>query len=307
VAILGFGNQGRAQAHNLRDSGAEVRIVARPGKSARQARREGFPVLPLGSPLQHFQFIAVLLPDCAIPDVLSNHVFPRLEPASAPAFVFAHGYSLIHGAIRFPQRSDVVLVAPLGPGDDLRRRYQEKSGVACWIAIHRNASKQALSRALAYAWGIGSLRAGALRTTVQSEVHTDLFGERAVLVGGLLAIILTGFEVLREAGFPPEASLLETAYQLRSLAELLEEHGPLGMLARVSHTAREGALEQLPYLCHALRRPFASILQDVRRGLPIRKHKPPQGDRLLNGALRDVQAALQQLQALGIIPSSSRS
>lgn len=243
VAILGFGNQGEAQALNLRDSGIAVVVGARPeGAAAARARALGFETHPLTDASRRADVVAILLPDEVVP-ALWAELLPSFRPG-AP-LMFAHGYNLLYGALSWPA-SDVVLVSPTGPGRALRALYERGAGLPAYLAVHQDASGEAWSLAEAYAGAIGSARAKLWRTTVREETEVDLFGEQAVLCGGMNALVTAAFETLVERGYAPEMAYLECVHQLRYLAELLHERGIAGMRRAISGTALFGDLTRGP-------------------------------------------------------------
>lgn len=263
VAVLGFGNQGAAQAENLRDSGHRVVVGARAGgDSERRAKAAGFEALPLDRAARGARVVAMLLPD---------EVVPREWPAasttleSGAAVVFAHGFNLLYGSLTFPKASDVVLVSPTGPGRVLRHAFTRGERLPGYVAVHRDASGSAARTAQAYAAAIGC---GPLwPTTVREETEVDLFGEQTVLCGGMNELVTAAFETLVERGYSPEIAYLECVHQMRYLAELLHERGPAGFRDAISGTARYGDLTRGPRVIgEATRREMAAVLEEIRSG-----------------------------------------
>ena len=208
LAIIGYGSQGRAHALNLRDSGHEVIIGARPGGRAEQrARADGFPTTTPAEAAATGALIALLAPDMAHRAIYAEAIAPHAAPGAA--LLVAHGFSVLYREIAPRADLDVILVAPKGPGDLVRREYQRGGGVPCLFAIDQDASATARDRALAYAHGIGGTRAGAIETTFREETETDLFGEQAVLCGGVSELITAGFTTLTDAGYQPEVAYFE--------------------------------------------------------------------------------------------------
>jgi ketol-acid reductoisomerase len=270
VAVLGFGNQGEAQALNLRDSGIEVVVGARPGHpAAERARAHGFRVLRIAEAVRTAPTAVVLLPDEVVPSV-----WPDLEsvfPASA-TIVFAHGFNLLYGNLPLPPASDVVLVSPTGPGHVVRALYERGQGLPAYLAVQRDATGQAWNTAEAYAHAIGCGRARLWRTTVREETEVDLFGEQAVLCGGMNALVTAAFEILVERGYAPEIAYLECVHQLKYLADLLHERGIAGLRRGISGTALFGDLTRGPRVVgEASRAEMARVLEEIRSGVFARE------------------------------------
>lgn len=240
IAVIGYGIQGRAQALNLRDSGLDVLVGARRGSSYELAEREGFQVLPIGRAVAEADVILYLLPDMVQPDVWREEVEPNLgEDVTVD---FAHGFTIHYGLIRPKESVDVVMVAPKAPGAAVREEFLRGRGVPALLAVHQDASGEARARALAIAKGIGATRAGVIETTFREETETDLIGEQLVLVGGLMELIMRGWEVLVEMGYQPEVAYFEVLNEAKLIMDLIWRHGIKGMLERVSVTARYGGL-----------------------------------------------------------------
>jgi len=275
VIVLGYGNQGRAQALNLRDSGAaaRVRVWARAGgPSAACAQADGFEVVAAAA-LGEGEVFLCLLPDEAQPAFLRDTLTPALQAAgrTAAAIGFAHGFALQFSeagpALRQPPWAETFLVAPAGPGEEVRAAYVSGGGVPALLAVWHDASGTARARALAVAQAIGALRAGVLETTVADEVVVDLFGEQAVLCGGLSALVRAGFTTLTRAGYPPELAYLECVHQLRLTADLISRHGIAGMRERISRTALYGDVTRGPRILGAeVRQRMADILREIEAG-----------------------------------------
>jgi len=265
VAVLGFGNQGEAQALNLRDSGASVIVGARPGGGGEaRARARGFETLPLDQASRRASVCAVLLPDERIPS-LWPAIASGLRPAAG--IVFAHGFALLYGDLGFPADADVVLVSPTGPGRVLREVYARGEGLPAYLAVHRDASGDAWGLADGYARGIGSHRASLWRTTVREETEVDLFGEQAVLCGGMNALVTAAFETLVAQGYSAEMAYLECVHQLKYLADLLHERGVAGMRRGISGTALFGDVTRGPRVIgEASRAAMVALLEEIRSG-----------------------------------------
>ena len=265
IAVLGFGNQGEAQALNLRDSGAGVIVGARVGGAGEaRARAHGFETLPLESAAGRAPVCVVLLPDERVPAL-----WPGIAAALPPraGIVFAHGFSLLYGGLAFPADADVVLVSPTGPGRVLRETFARGEGLPAYLAVHQDASGEAWALAERHARGIGSHRARLWRTTVREETEVDLFGEQAVLCGGMSALVTAAFETLVAKGYSAEIAYLECVHQLKYLADLLHERGVAGMRQGISRTALFGDLTRGPRVVgEGSRAAMAALLEEIRTG-----------------------------------------
>ena len=241
IAILGYGSQGHAQAQNLRDSGYKVIVGLDPNRpSAQQARADGMVVVAPSEAAKRADWIHVLTPDETQAAVYEQHIQPFLHPGKILGF--SHGFSIHFKTIVPPTDVDVVMIAPKSPGHLLRRVYSEGRGVPSLIAVSQDASKRAHEFALAYAHGIGSTRAGVLQTTFKEETESDLFGEQAVLCGGLTSLIKKGFETLVEAGYAPEIAYFECLHEMKLIVDLIYEGGLERMRYSISNTAEYGDL-----------------------------------------------------------------
>ncbi len=238
--IIGYGNQGRAQALNLRDSGLPVRIGARKnGEAFLRAANDGFAPESIESVTANCDVLVLLLPDEHVPSVYSAQIEPHLN--ADKVFVFAHGFSVHHKTIRLPEYSDLLLVAPTGPGRQLRSLFQEGKGLPALVAVEQDVSGLAWQRCLAYAGAIGCTRAGVVKTTFAEETVTDLFCEQAVLCGGVPALIQASFNTLVQAGYQPELAYISCLKEVKLIADLLFEHGIDGMRKSISSTAQYGS------------------------------------------------------------------
>jgi ketol-acid reductoisomerase len=241
VAALGYGSQGHAHALNLADSGVNVEIGLRDDSSSRAAAEEaGFVVKPVREVVKDAQVVAFLVPDGPQATLFENEVMPNVAPGAA--LLFAHGFSVHYGRIAPPEGHDVIMVAPKGPGHIVRRLYEEGYGTPALIAIAQDASGRARDIALAYAAGIGATRAGVLETDFKEETETDLFGEQAVLCGGLTQLIQDGFETLVEAGYAPEMAYYECLHEVKLIVDLIYEGGIERMHYSISDTAEYGSI-----------------------------------------------------------------
>jgi ketol-acid reductoisomerase len=265
IAVLGFGSQGRAHALNLKDSGFDVVVgVRKGGKSWSKARREGLAVATPADAVTGADLVAVLVPDVA-QKTLYAEVAPNLKKGAT--LLFAHGFNIHFKQIRPRKDLDVVLIAPKGPGDLVRRQYQQGRGVPCLIAVSQDASGHAGARALAYAHGIGGTRGGVLETTFAEETETDLFGEQAVLCGGATELVVRGFETLVEAGYQPEVAYYECMHELKLIVDLLHEGGLKKMHEFISDTAKYGDLTRGPRIVNsAVKKEMKKVLQEVQSG-----------------------------------------
>jgi ketol-acid reductoisomerase len=244
IAVLGYGSQGRAHAMNLRDSGFDVVIGLRPGgKTSAKAENDGFQVLPPDKAVEGAGLVAFLTPDM-VQASLYEQVEPKIKKNAT--LLFAHGFNIHYGRIKPRDDLDVVLIAPKGPGDLVRRQYEAGRGVPCLMAVAQDVTGKAQARALAYAHGIGGTRGGVLETTFGEETETDLFGEQAVLCGGLSELIVRGFQTLVDAGYQPEVAYFECMHEVKLIVDLLHEGGLAKMHEFVSETAKYGDLTQGP-------------------------------------------------------------
>ncbi|MBW4612222.1 MAG: ketol-acid reductoisomerase [Desmonostoc vinosum HA7617-LM4] len=239
IAIIGYGSQGHAHALNLKDSGLNVIVGLYPGsKSVAKAQAAGLTVKNVADAANAADFIMILLPDEVQKAIYKSEIEPNLEEGNVLAF--AHGFNIHFGQVVPPANVDVVMVAPKGPGHIVRRTYEQGQGVPALFAVYQDASGQARDRAIAYAKGIGGTRAGILETTFREETETDLFGEQAVLCGGLSALIKAGFETLVEAGYQPELAYFECLHEVKLIVDLVVEGGLAKMRDSISNTAEYG-------------------------------------------------------------------
>jgi len=239
IAVIGYGSQGHAHALNAKDSGMNVVVGLRSDSSSvDHAKAEGLEVLSVAEAAKKADLIMVLLPDEVQAKVYKEEIEPNLEPGNA--LLFAHGFNIHFGQIVAPDDVDVFMIAPKGPGHLVRRVYTEGAGVPCLMAIHQDASGNAKDLALAYAKAIGGARAGVLETSFKEETETDLFGEQAVLCGGVSALMQAGFETLVEAGYDPEIAYFECMHEMKLIVDLIYEGGLERMRYSISNTAEYG-------------------------------------------------------------------
>jgi ketol-acid reductoisomerase len=272
-AVIGYGNQGRAHALNLRESGAHVIVGARDGgTSAARGAQDGFQVQPLERAAATADLCILSLPDEAHADVWQGTLQSALKPGATVGFL--HGFSVHFGAVRPDASIGVVLVAPKGPGHTVRVRYTQGLGVPALFAVHQPGRDASRTRALGLAWahGIGSARAAIVETTFAAETETDLFGEQAVLCGGVMALAQEAYRALVEAGYPPALAYMECCQELKQVVDLMFERGLTGMRAAISNTAEFGAfVAQERLVDDALRARMRSLLQDIRSGVFARR------------------------------------
>lgn len=239
VAIIGYGSQGHAHALNLKDSGCDVRVGLREGSTSRaQAEEAGLKVMNVADAAKEADLIMILAPDEVQADMYEKEIAPNLQPGDTLAF--AHGFNIHYGYITPSEDVNVIMIAPKGPGHQVRRVYTEGFGVPCLICVQQDATGDAKELALSYAWGIGGARAGVIETTFKNETETDLFGEQAVLCGGVTALIQAGFETLVDAGYPPEMAYFECFHEMKLIVDMMYEGGMSNMRFSISNTAEYG-------------------------------------------------------------------
>ncbi|QEI40115.1 Ketol-acid reductoisomerase [Dolichospermum sp. UHCC 0315A] len=266
VAIIGYGSQGHAHALNLKDSGVNVIVGLYPGsKSTAKAEAAGLTVKNVADAAKAADFIMILLPDEVQKTIYKNEIEPNLEAGNVLAF--AHGFNIHFAQVVPPADVDVVMVAPKGPGHLVRRTYEQGQGVPALFAVYQDATGHARDRAMAYARGIGGTRAGILETTFREETETDLFGEQAVLCGGLSALIKAGFETLVEAGYQPELAYFECLHEVKLIVDLVVEGGLATMRDSISNTAEYGDYTRGPRVVTAdTKAEMKKILSEIQSG-----------------------------------------
>ncbi|EPR31612.1 Ketol-acid reductoisomerase [Alkalidesulfovibrio alkalitolerans DSM 16529] len=266
VAIIGYGSQGHAHAQNLRDSGVNVIIGQRPGgPNHALAVEHGFTPVSAAEAAKAADVIMILVQDQYQRSMYEAEILPGLTAGKALAF--GHGFNIHFGQIVPPKDVDVFMIAPKGPGHMVRRTYTEGGAVPALVAVHQDASGQALQRALAYAKGIGSTRSGVILTTFQEETETDLFGEQVVLCGGASELIKAGFETLVEAGYQPEVAYFECLHELKLIVDLLYEGGLAHMRWSISDTAEYGDYTRGPrVITDETRAEMKRILKEIQQG-----------------------------------------
>ncbi len=266
VAVLGFGAQGSAHALNLRDAGCRVLVGQRKGGRAHEAAvASGFEPLALPNAVRGSDLIIMALPDDTAPAIHREQIEPHLRPGQALGFI--HGFNIHYRLIVPPPDVDVVMVAPKAQGRGVRAAFEAGGGAFALLAVHQDATGRARQTALAWAAGLGCGRAGVIETTFAIETETDLFGEQAVLCGGLTALIKAGFDTLVEAGYPPEAAYFECCHELKLITDLIHEGGLTYMRERISSTARFGDLTRgQRVVSETTRREMRGILEEIRSG-----------------------------------------
>jgi ketol-acid reductoisomerase len=271
IAVIGYGSQGHAHALGLQDSGLDVRVGLPPTSSSRaRAEAEGLRVLDVDRAAEEAQLIMLLVPDTAQAGVFERDIAPNMD--SGKTLLFAHGFNIRFGQIRPPAGVDVSMVAPKAPGHRVRELFREGKGVPALIAIHQDASGHAHEDALAYACGIGCTRAGVLLTTFAEETETDLFGEQAVLCGGVTELIKAGFETLVSAGYQPEVAYFECLHELKLIVDLIHQGGLSYMRYSVSDTAEYGDYTAGPRVVGPeSRAAMQELLADIRSGAFARR------------------------------------
>ena len=267
IAVVGYGSQGRAHALNLRDSGAgEVAVALRPGSAtARKVEADGLRVMETAAAAAWADVVMILAPDELQRDLYRTDVAPHIRDGAA--LMFAHGLC-VHFALIEPKPTlDVLMVAPKGPGHTVRGEYQRGGGVPCLVAVHQDASGQAMELGLAYASAIGGGRSGVIETTFREECETDLFGEQAVLCGGLVELIRAGFETLTEAGYAPEMAYFECLHEVKLIVDLIYQGGIADMNYSISNTAEYGEYVTGPRIVTAeTKREMKRVLDDIQSG-----------------------------------------
>jgi ketol-acid reductoisomerase len=266
IAIIGYGSQGHAHAQNLRDSGCDVIVGLRQGKSWNKATEDGFTVLSVAGATKAADIIMILVNDERAADIYKESIAPNLTAGKAIAF--AHGFNIRYKQVVPPADVDVFMAAPKGPGHTVRSQYVAGKGVPCLVAVEQNASGNALQIALAYIAGIGGARAGVMETTMHDETETDLFGEQTVLCGGVVDLMQCGFEVLVEAGYEPENAYFECIHEMKLIVDLINKGGVAAMNYSISDTAEFGEYVSGPrVLPHdQVKANMRAVLSDIQDG-----------------------------------------
>jgi len=266
LAVIGYGSQGHAHSQNLKESGMDVVVGLREGSASRkQAEADGLTVMTTAEAAKIADMIMILAPDQLQGSIYAEDIEPGLEAGNILAF--GHGFNIVYGQINPPKDVDVVMIAPKSPGHLVRRTYTEGSGTPCLIAVEQDASGKAQDFALAWAKGIGGSRAGVILTNFRDETETDLFGEQAVLCGGVSELVRAGFDTLTEAGYPPEIAYFECLHELKLIVDLFYEGGINKMNFSVSETAEYGGLLRGPQIIgKESREAMKKVLEEVQDG-----------------------------------------
>ncbi|MCE5254223.1 MAG: ketol-acid reductoisomerase [Actinomycetia bacterium] len=266
VAVIGFGSQGHAHSQNLRDSGVKVVVAEAPGTAAwDRAAAAGFEVLTANAAAAIADIVMMLVPDQTQKVVYETAIRDNLREGDM--LMFAHGFNIHYNQIIPPAGVDVTMIAPKGPGHLVRRVYTEGGGVPALLAVYQDATGKARDRALAYAKGLGALRAGVIETTFKEETETDLFGEQAVLCGGVSELIRAGFETLVDAGYQPEVAYFECLHELKLIVDLIHEYGISGMRYSISDTAEYGDMTRgKRIISDEVREEMQCILEEIQTG-----------------------------------------
>ncbi|MEM1541719.1 MAG: ketol-acid reductoisomerase [Ignisphaera sp.] len=266
IAVIGYGNQGRPWALNLRDSGLNVVIGLKiRDYSWKQAEEDGFTPMSIEDAVNNADVIIFMVPDMVQPEIWEKHVKSFMK--NGADLVFAHGFNIHFKLIVPPSTSDVYMIAPKAPGAMVRRMFEKGSGVPVLVAVYQDVSGKALQKALAIAKGLGATRIGAIETTFKEETETDLFGEQVILVGGIMELIKASFQTLVEAGYQPEVAYFETVNELKLIVDLIYERGLIGMLKAVSDTAKYGGITVGKYIIDQnVRAKMKSVLDRIKSG-----------------------------------------
>ena len=266
IAVIGYGSQGRAHAMNLKESGCNVVVGVRAGgQGAKRAAEDGLRTAEPAAAAKEADIVMILTPDMSHEEIFREQIKDQMEPGNA--LMFAHGFSVHFGRVAPANNIDVMLVAPKGPGDLVRREYERGRGVPCLFAVHQDATGRARERALAYTACIGGANSGVIETSFAEETETDLFGEQAVLCGGATELVLAGYETLTEAGYQPEVAYFECLHELKLIVDLLYEGGLEKMHEFISETAIYGDLRSGPRVINdETRARMREVLKDIQDG-----------------------------------------
>ncbi len=265
VAVIGYGSQGHAHAQNLKESGVEVVVGLRQGKSWDKAKKAKLKVVTVAEAAKWADVLMILVPDELQGDLYKDEIAPNIKKGAFLAF--GHGFNIHFGQIVPREDINVLMVAPKGPGHLVRHEYTKGGGVPCLIAIHQDPSKKTKALALSYASAIGGGRSGIIETNFKDETETDLFGEQAVLCGGISALITAGFETLTEAGYPPEMAYFECLHETKLIVDLIYEGGIANMRYSVSNTAEYGDLTRGPrVVTEETKKEMKKILTEIQTG-----------------------------------------
>ncbi len=266
IAVIGYGSQGFAQANNLRDSGCDVIIGLRPDSGSRaKAEKAGFKISEVSDAAEEADVVMMLVPDEKAPSIYGEEIAPSMM--AGKYLGFSHGFGVHYGFIKPPEDVNVFMVAPKAPGHLVRREYERGAGTPCLLAVHQNPSGDTKEIGLAYASAVGGGRAGVIETNFKEETETDLFGEQAVLCGGLTALIKAGFETLTENGYAPEMAYFECLHEMKLIVDLMYEGGIAAMRYSVSNTAQYGDMTRGPMVVNdETKRRMLEILKEIQSG-----------------------------------------
>ena len=265
VVVVGYGSQGRGHAMNLRDSGCDVVVGIRAGKSAERAKADGFVVKEVADAVKDADFVMVLVPDELQADLYKKDIEKNLKKNATLAF--AHGLSIHFSLITPREDLNVVMIAPKGPGHTVRHEYEIGRGVPCLVAVYQDVSGDARELAMSYACAIGAGRSGILETTFKEECETDLFGEQAVLCGGLVGLIKAGFETLVEAGYAPEMAYFECCHEMKLIVDLIYQGGIADMHYSISNTAEYGSvITSDKLITEETKKNMKQVLKEIQNG-----------------------------------------
>ncbi len=266
IAVIGYGSQGYGQSMNLKDSGCDVVLGLRTGGSSyKKAQLENFKIMEVEEAVKWADIVQILIPDEIQAKVYKEQIEPNLKPGQY--LMFSHGFNIHFGKIIAPKDVNVIMVAPKGPGHTVRSEYQSDKGVPALVAVYQDATGDSKEVALAYAWAIGSGRAGVIETTFREETETDLFGEQAVLCGGCTALIKAGFETLVEAGYSPYMAYFEVLHELKLIVDLINQGGLADMRYSISNTAEYGDLTRGPrVITDETKKSMKKILSEIQNG-----------------------------------------
>lgn len=289
IAVIGYGSQGFAQSNNLRESGCDVTVGLRSDSASyNKAQAAGLRVQPVAQAAAEADIVMMLVPDEVAPEVYAREIAESMTPGKYLAF--SHGFSIHYGFIKPPEDVNVFMVAPKGPGHLVRREYQRGAGVPCLLAVHQNPNGETKEVGLAYASAIGGGRAGIIETSFREETETDLFGEQAVLCGGLTSLIKAGFETLVEAGYAPEMAYFECLHEMKLIVDLMYEGGISEMRYSVSNTAQYGDMTRGPAVINdETKRRMKALLAEVQSG--VFAHEWMKENRNGRSRFRELEAA----------------
>jgi len=312
IAVLGYGSQGHAHAQNLRDGGFRVLVAQRPGgPNHKRALADGFEPISIAEAARRADLLVFALPDELTGSVFAESVSPYLRPGQTLGFI--HGFAVRFRQVIPPAGADVIMVAPKGPGSLVRERFKQGSGVACFFAVHQDATSKARQTALAWGAAIGGGRLGMIETSFATECESDLFGEQTVLCGGVIELMKAAYETLVEAGYPAEAAYFECIHEVKQIVDLVYADGLGGMREKISNTAAYGGLTRGPRLVtEETRKEMRTILEEIRSGrfaedwlTDCRKGTPVLARLAQTEAGHPCEAAGRTIRGMGCSPPST--